>query len=200
MRAFDIALKPEPKTVSERSLTKLYKPNFCAECGTRIERARWRLWTSGKFCDACAKLFRRATVLKSLALVLAILGGGFFIGRAGRQTAPPLIVARNDATLQTVRPNGANASNVAAQTSLQTSTSLAQNESSTNSPLKKMRDGKFAETPLDANELVSICGARTLKGTPCSRRVRGTGHRCWQHIGKTAMLPPEKLVVQGKLP
>lgn len=177
----------------------MYKPNFCAECGARVQRARWRLWTSRKFCETCAKQFRRASLTKRAALTLTLLGGGFLAGRAGRQTVPPLIIARNnDATSQTIKPNDANSSNVAAQT-LSTQT-YASNLSATNAPLKKMRDGKFAETPLEANELVSICGARTLKGTPCSRRVRGTGHRCWQHIGKPAMLPPEKLVVQGKLP
>jgi hypothetical protein len=57
-------------------------------------------------------------------------------------------------------------------------------------------DGTAAERPTDPNEVISICGARTKKGTPCSRRVRGTG-RCWQHKGLPAMLPPEKLIVTG---
>ena len=39
-----------------------------------------------------------------------------------------------------------------------------------------------------------ICGARTKKGTPCSRRVHGPV-RCWQHKGKPAMLPTEKLQI-----
>ncbi|HJY29669.1 MAG TPA: hypothetical protein VJ306_16695 [Pyrinomonadaceae bacterium] len=41
---------------------------------------------------------------------------------------------------------------------------------------------------------VYICGARTKKGTPCSRRVHGPV-RCWQHKGLPAMLPLEKLRV-----
>jgi hypothetical protein len=44
-------------------------------------------------------------------------------------------------------------------------------------------------------EKTYICGARTKKGTPCSRRVRGPV-RCWQHKGTQAMLPLEKLVVK----
>jgi len=44
-------------------------------------------------------------------------------------------------------------------------------------------------------EKTYICGARTKKGTPCSRRVRGPV-RCWQHKGAQAMLPLEKLVVK----
>ena len=45
--------------------------------------------------------------------------------------------------------------------------------------------------PLMVDE-VYICGARTKKGTPCSRRVHGPV-RCWQHKGMPAMLPLDKL-------
>jgi hypothetical protein len=44
-------------------------------------------------------------------------------------------------------------------------------------------------------EEVYICGARTKKGTPCSRRVHGPV-RCWQHKGQKPMLPQEKLLVK----
>jgi hypothetical protein len=56
-------------------------------------------------------------------------------------------------------------------------------------------DGTERERPTETGEIVSICGARTKRGTPCSRRVRGTG-RCWQHRGRPAMLPASKLVVR----
>ena len=32
----------------------MYKPNFCCECGARVERSRWHMWTSRKFCPDCA--------------------------------------------------------------------------------------------------------------------------------------------------
>jgi hypothetical protein len=46
---------------------------------------------------------------------------------------------------------------------------------------------------------VYICGARTKKGTPCSRRVHGPV-RCWQHKGMPAMLPQEKLLIKDLVP
>jgi len=52
-----------------------------------------------------------------------------------------------------------------------------------------------ASQPTVTTEETYICGARTKKGTPCSRRVRGPV-RCWQHKGAKAMLPLEKLVVK----
>ena len=36
-------------------------------------------------------------------------------------------------------------------------------------------------------EAVYFCGAATKKGTPCSRRVKRPGERCWQHAGMPAM-------------
>ncbi len=39
----------------------------------------------------------------------------------------------------------------------------------------------------DSPERVYICGARTKKGTACSRRVKKSGIRCWQHQGMQAM-------------
>lgn len=44
-------------------------------------------------------------------------------------------------------------------------------------------------------EEIYLCGARTKKGTPCSRRVHGAV-RCWQHKGMSAMLPPDRLRIK----
>ena len=55
--------------------------------------------------------------------------------------------------------------------------------------------GTPAAQPPSTAEQVYICGARTKKGTPCSRRVHGPV-RCWQHKGMPAMLPLEKLVIK----
>ena len=52
-----------------------------------------------------------------------------------------------------------------------------------------------ASTPMLVAEDVYICGAKTKKGTPCSRRVHGPV-RCWQHKGLPAMLPMEKLKIK----
>jgi hypothetical protein len=39
-----------------------------------------------------------------------------------------------------------------------------------------------------STEEIYTCGARTKKGTPCSRRVHGPV-RCWQHKGMVSMIP-----------
>jgi hypothetical protein len=166
----------------------MYRPNFCADCGARIERARWRWWTSRRFCPNCEKQFRRGRVLRPLIACLLLLGLGFGAGRAFRPTPPPLIVASGALPTAPALPTEAVAAHTAAPSA---------GGAQAASPYGP--DGTANERPTDPNEIVSICGARTKKGTPCQRRVRGTG-RCWQHLGKPAMLPPEKLIVQGRLP
>ncbi|MGA9997471.1 MAG: hypothetical protein WBP93_18775 [Pyrinomonadaceae bacterium] len=163
----------------------MYKPNFCAECGNRIERLRWRLWTSRKFCPSCVRRFRKARILFPLIGAATLFSLGLATGRAVRPTAPPLTISRNQINaLAPVSPVKAAAQN--GSNAVQTQT---QGSEQSYGP-----DGTLTERPTDPNEVVSICGARTKKGTPCQRRVRGTG-RCWQHKGMPAIIPTEKRIV-----
>jgi hypothetical protein len=101
----------------------------------------------------------------------------------GELPTAPALVATNDA-------KGSETADAEAEANADSSSS------STPKPEPKYGpDGTATERPTDPAEVVSICGARTQKGTPCQRRVRGTG-RCWQHRGMPAILPPAKLVVQ----
>lgn len=161
----------------------MYRPNFCAECGGRIARPGWRVWTSRRFCDGCDQRFRKSRLLWSLVACVALLGAGFFVGRAMRPASPPLIIERHSAS-HSPPPMA------------QTPTAGKESDGAGNSPANAYgADGTASERPTDPAEIVSICGARTQRGTPCSRRVRGTG-RCWQHRGKAAMLPAAKLLIR----
>ena len=163
----------------------MYKPNFCCACGERVVRTRWRAWTSRRFCGECERRHGRGSLTASVLLLGVLGGGGFLLGRLSGPTRPPLIVERGGAGLNPL-PSGA-ASNPAG-------------EARGGVPAKPEPaygpDGTANERPTDPEEVVYICGARTKKGTPCQRRVRGPG-RCWQHRGKPAILPPSKLVVPG---
>src|SRR5215813_3186600 len=139
----------------------MYRPKFCAECGEKIIRLRWRLWTSRRFCETCAPRFTKQQWVHALAATVAIMLAGMAIGRTTRSAPPPMIIQRvQDARLSstTGQPNAATA-------------------------------------PAALVEDIYTCGARTKKGTPCSRRVHGPV-RCWQHKGMPAMLPQEKLRIK----
>ena len=158
----------------------MYKPNFCSECGSRVERARWRLWTSRRFCSDCAPRFRKSQFLPPAIAGASIFIIGLAAGRTAQPAPPPLIVERGQlaavsapTTKSEERPVGREGGKDAA---------AAPKAEPAYGP-----DGTSTERPTDPAETVSICGARTQKGTPCQRRVRGTG-RCWQHKGMPAII------------
>jgi hypothetical protein len=73
----------------------LHRPNFCAECGARILRLRWRVWTSRRFCDNCVPKFRKQQLTASV-LVFALFVLGILIGRSRRPPPPPLTIVRKE--------------------------------------------------------------------------------------------------------
>lgn len=155
----------------------MYKPNFCAECGTKLLRLRWHLWISRKFCNDCARRLRKVRLKQTLFAALALISAGYVAGRARRPAPPPLIIERrSDSALNDIEAPG--------KSTLPTTTEFGVNPT-------QARDA----SPAPVEEVVYLCGARTKKGTPCSRRVHGPV-RCWQHKGMPAMLPQEKLLVK----
>jgi hypothetical protein len=170
----------------------MYKPNFCAECGAPILRADWHFWTSRRFCANCAPRFRTERILLPFIICAALFATGLALGRAARPAPPPLIVERGALPFAPAAPPASTRKGAQAdENKANKGGAPAQKSETLYGP-----NGMETERPTGPEETVSICGARTQKGTPCQRRVRGTG-RCWQHKGMPAMLPPSKLIVQG---
>lgn len=182
----------------------LYKPKFCCECGTKIERSDWKIWTSRRFCVDCEidkKPYEWLTKIAAVALALFGLSG---VGSFLAKTEKPL----NVTTSQLSATNFSKNRQVSGNSNVQPSAQNAANSNqllNVNQSLKTKSDLKaggntplqskvLSETKDETSEPVYFCGARTKKGTACSRRVKGGG-RCWQHAGQPAMLPPEKLLI-----
>ena len=146
----------------------MHRPNFCSECGTKIIRLHWHPWTSRRFCDTCARRLRKERLTLPLVVSVVVFGLGLITGRAMRPAPPPLLIQRsaNSPLFSSAPVNGP-----------ATAASGARDQ------------------PSAVEEAVYICGARTKKGTPCSRRVQQPT-RCWQHKGAAAMLSKDKLVVK----
>jgi hypothetical protein len=104
-----------------------------------------------------------------------LLCGGFALGRYLRPPEPPLIIQRSalstlsDAPLPVAARTGAPAQKADER--------------------QRTADGNIIEA------VEYTCGARTKKGTPCLRRVHGPV-RCWQHLGKPAILPQDSLIIK----
>jgi hypothetical protein len=155
----------------------MYKPNFCAECGAKLLRLRWHFWTSRRFCNNCARRLLKVRLIPALLAALALISAGYVAGRARRPAPPPLVIYRRSDSPLTDGEVGASTFRAA-----KTESGPNSNEAQDSSRVR-------------ADEVISRCVARTIRGTPCSRRVHGPV-RCWQHKGMPAMLPQEKLLVK----
>jgi hypothetical protein len=145
--------------------------NFCTTCGERLTQKRWRLWLRGAVCDACAVRSGRVIRLKPIIAVASIGLAAFALGRYLRPSPPPLIIQR-----------AANSPLSDLPIKLDTIVTGERNFKSSSA------------APID--DTVYLCGARTQKGTPCRRRVHVLGERCYQHKGRQAMVPLEKLIIK----
>ncbi len=156
----------------------MYRPNFCSECGTKVIRLQWHPWTSRRFCASCSQRLKKERLTFPFVASIVLLSIGLAAGHAARSPTPPLIIERSAAPLSA---NGGNAARV---------------DPAAENPNVNVSNPAIESQHLRATETVYICGARTKKGKPCSRRMP-EAVRCWQHKGMPAMLPPEKLIVKG---
>ena len=158
----------------------MYKQNFCSACGAKVLRLRWYFLTSRRFCTKCARRFRTARLVPSLFAMFGLFSAGYLVGLVRRADPPPLIIER--------RSDSPLTDTSAANSPLPNASS--ESRTSSNHPIS---------SPPALEEVVYLCGARTKKGTPCSRRVHGPV-RCWQHKGMPSMSPQDKLIVKDLTP
>jgi hypothetical protein len=162
----------------------MYRPNFCAECAAKIIRLRWRPWTNRKFCERCSPRFAKAQIIQVAIAGAVLFLVGLVVGRAVRPAAPPLLIERNQASQSSLTSTPQALPDITRETTTSTDESGA--------------NARGADPPNSQSALtdeVYMCGARTKKGAPCTRRVHGPV-RCWQHKGMPAMLPQDKLIVK----
>lgn len=175
----------------------LFRPNFCANCGERIERAEWPIWVSRRFCQVCESQFKgwdlipRAVVVAGLLIGLVGVGSYLKSGdgptdartlRTPRKIAEQVTAAD---TVPMVRQSGPAAGPQPAERH------IAAPAESPQPPAPR----PIPKTQPTAAEAVYYCGAETKKGTPCSRRVKGNV-RCYQHQGMPAMAGVDPLRIK----
>jgi hypothetical protein len=165
------------------SNTMFFRPNFCANCGEKIERADWGLLTSRRFCQVCESEFKGQDLIPRVIVSLGVVAGVFGFGSYLKSG-----IATETRAVKLQQP-------VVAATAQQL-TNVAENKPQTSqSPLTVAALPSVEQPPkakVETRDSQYFCGAETKKGTPCSRRVKGNV-RCFQHVGMPAMLPVEKL-------
>jgi hypothetical protein len=172
-----------------------YKPNFCCQCGEKIERVDWKISTSRKFCELCATDFGASEKVSKIVFLLSIIVGLAGFATFWRTPEKALNFTPNQFVGSSPNVNKAETNRTnSPQTSSNTLVEPPANQSkqTKNEVIPANLKTKQLEAPIQ--ESAYYCGAATKKGTPCSRRVKGGG-RCWQHTGQAAILPQEKLIV-----
>ncbi len=184
----------------------LYKPTYCCNCGERIERADWKIFSSRKFCQLCETEYKFEEILPKVAALFLIAFGVWGFSGLFFQSNESVTTAGNfkNAELQKNTKRSLKAENVRSENSgEQDVINLDSDQLPPETPVSKpnnltennLASTKPAKVPQKSSDKpVYFCGAETKKGTPCSRRVKGGG-RCWQHTGREAILPEKDLLI-----
>ncbi|MFV0389060.1 MAG: hypothetical protein ACK5NT_09920 [Pyrinomonadaceae bacterium] len=185
----------------------MYRPSYCCDCGEKIDRANWNLLTSRRFCELCETEHTFDTFLNR-----SVVGFAFIVGLIGIGAYMRVADVQPQATFLQQNPSEQTSKDFRNRNQAKKSASsakmvapLSEQESVERSSVDEtvVNDGVKPKTHREDLEPVTesesepfyFCGARTKKGKPCSRRVKGGG-RCWQHKGQKAMVPEDKLRIE----
>ena len=166
----------------------IYRPNYCCNCGEKIERVEWPLLASRRFCDLCKTEHQTFEWLPRIIVGIAVVFGA--AGLIGSLKRP----------VPTAVPNGVT---TLTQRSEQDSNQYFNDSRATPQPIQQSQTGQTKTvsapeansarpavktiTAANTDDAVYHCGAATKKGTACTRRVKHQGERCWQHRGMPSM-------------
>src|SRR5213083_2051374 len=144
----------------------LYRPNFCCNCGEKIERAVWPLLASRRFCDLCeTEHTAREWARRGLVVIALIIGAAGFFRYIGPTASPDRASIKTIGTMDIApaAPNFGSNLNATPQQPSQsqpgTNTKISQNTVETSDEMPKARPVSKDTEP------VYYCGAMTKKGT-----------------------------------
>ena len=171
----------------------LFRPNFCANCGEKIDRSDWGIFTSRRFCQVCESVYKGQELLPRIVVGLGLVIGLFGIGgylKSGNSVSESQFAKQPRKLAEQAMPVAQAATKdvpVAANNAV-APVPQTQNPAT----FRKIESQPPPKPQIEAAAEVYFCGAETKKGTPCKHRVKG--HiRCFQHVGMPAMLQPDKL-------
>lgn len=165
----------------------LYRPNFCCNCGEKIERVSWSVLSSRKFCDLCQTELRGhdwAPTIVALTfsfIALAVISNLFRPSANPTGAHSKTISVSTDSEKPEQRTANLNTTPVQLQQSQNPTYGAAAPATLASQPDSKPHPA------VNTSAGVFYCGAATRKGTACSRRVKRPGERCWQHSGMPAV-------------
>lgn len=192
----------------QKGIKMLYRPTFCCECGERIERVEWKIWTNRRFCELCETdhsiqdwamkiVLCGGLIFSTLFIVNSIVSSGRSVNTGSVKTlknSSPIVEPGNQGALKDLAPGNDNQNGSVVRDSPSKGQPIAEGAYPVETVNRKSQTETLHNQQITSATPVYFCGAETKKGSPCSRRVKGGG-RCWQHIGLKAMLPESRLLV-----
>lgn len=169
----------------------LYKPKYCADCGERVERTDWKPWTSRRFCRVCEADKGVHDLVPRIVVLLGVAAGIFGLGVYMQKPEKPLSITRAAIAESAPEKQGVTSEPRTLLSKPQPPNEALKDESSTASTRASKEVAPDADAQNTGLDGVLYCGARTKKGTPCKRLVKGTG-KCWQHEPKPGLEKPGK--------
>src|SRR5438270_5026795 len=142
-----------------------YRPNFCCNCGEKIERVEWSIFSSRKFCDLCQTEYRAKDFGPKLLAVVVVVVFVAIISSIFRpaQTPPKVIPSQLLSSSLSVNSKTEGNFNTTLSHAIQSQNGTNVNTSTvTVSAANSTRPATVAKT----DEPVYYCGASTKKGTP----------------------------------
>lgn len=185
----------------------LFRPSFCAHCGEKIDRAEWGVFTSRRFCQVCESEFKGQDLIPRFIVGLGVLIGIFGFGgylKSGSDVSETKLVRQPKKLVEEPGPVaqqapgqkiGAVPSNTSVTTQMPPMPDTLNKVPAFKTDVRGQESQRSAKFEVEPVEEVYFCGASTVKGTPCKRRVKGSV-RCYQHIGMPALVPPDKLRIK----
>ncbi|MBK8467452.1 MAG: hypothetical protein IPL32_16670 [Chloracidobacterium sp.] len=183
----------------------LFRPSFCANCGEKIDRADWGIFTSRRFCQVCESEFKGQDLIPGFIVGVALLIGVFGFGgylKSGSVASesqlvrqPKKLVDQPAATEQA--PKLEKTTTAVGNTNFTVpSVSEIPNKAEASRTDARMQEPQRPQRmQAEPVEEVYFCGASTVKGTPCKHRVKGNV-RCFQHVGMPSLLPSNNLRIK----
>ncbi len=166
----------------------LYKPKFCCNCGEPIDRIEWTLLTSRRFCDACSVENKKYDVLPRGVVVFGVLAATFGLGSVWTSSTSSGSSGPMPADAAPVGVRTAQKAPLPPRSTIQVSEPVdpLANGSAEKGGITAADTSPRPSPDVASRQTTYYCGALTKKGTPCSRKVKAAGMRCFQHEGKPA--------------
>ena len=182
-----------------------FRPSFCANCGEKIDRADWGVFTSRRFCQVCESEFKGydliPRIVVGIGLVIGVFGFGGYL-KSGSGASETQLMRQPKKLIDQPMPVAQTASRDTPVTALGNANTAVsaisenQNQAAMRKTETRMQEpSKPLKLQTEIADEVYFCGAKTAKGTPCMHRVKGNV-RCFQHVGMPAILPPDKLRIK----